>query len=126
MDSATYARESEISKKTRRKSVACMFASFLIAFIASTVMLCYHCVSSLNFTVDASTEKMNALTQEFSFFGIFEKLASLIHLDSILGDYQSTPMALMFFILSAVLSVPVAIYFRELFLTKSNKNTKLK
>ena|GEM_PF-5690168 len=126
MDSETYVRESEISKKTRKKSVACMFASFLIAFIASVLMFCYHCVSSLNFTVDGSKETMSAITQEFSFFGIFEKLASLIKLDSILGNYQSTPLALMFFILSAVLSVPVAIYLRELFLSKSNKNTKLK
>ena len=121
MNSEAFEEESAVSKKSRKKSVGMMFASYLIAFITSVVMLCYHCVSSLNFTVEASAEKMSALKDEFSFFEIFEKLADLIKLDKLLGDYQSTPVALMFFIAAVVFSVPVAIYFRELFLSETSK-----
>lgn len=122
MSSDDYEKETLVSKKSRRKSVGTMFAAYLIAFITSVVMLCYHCVSSLNFTVEASAEKMSALKDEFSFFAIFEKLADLIKLDKLLGDYQSTPVALMFFIAAALFSVPVAIYFRELFLSRAKNN----
>ncbi len=123
MNSQTYNTETEVAKKTRVKSVACMFAMFFVAFISSVVMFCYHCVSSLNFTVENSGEKMGALTQEFSFFGLFEKLAKLIHLDSLFGDYQSTPLILMFFITTVIISVPVAFYFRELFLSAQDKKS---
>ncbi len=121
MSSDAYEEESLVSKNSRKKSVGTMFAAYLIAFITSVVMLCYHCVSSLNFTVEASAEKMSALKDEFSFFAIFEKLADLIKLDKLLGDYQSTPVALMFFVAAALLSVPVSIYLRELFLSKTEK-----
>ncbi len=124
MNKQAYEAEKEISKKTRVKSVTAMFAVYLLAFISSLLMFCYNCACSLRFTVDASKETMSALKEEFSFFGIFEKLARLIKLDSILGDYQSTPMALMFFLAAAVFSIPVAVYFRELFLSKSKKIKK--
>lgn len=126
MSSEAYAAEHEDAKKTRITSVASMFAVNAIAFITSVLMLCYHCVSSLNFTVNASTEKMSALKEEFSFLGIFEKMAKFIKLDKLLGDYQSTPMALMFFIAVVVFSVPVSVYLRELFLTKGKKTGKKK
>lgn len=124
MSKETYRAEAEVAKKTRTKSVCMMFGTFSLAFIASVLMLCYHCVASLNFTVEASGEKMSALTDEFSFFGIFEKISRLIKLDSLLGDYQSTPMALMFFIAVVIFSIPVAVYFREMFLNCEKKKTK--
>ena len=126
MSSEAYENETEIAKKTRMKSVASMFAVYTIALITSVLMFCYHCVSSLNFTVSNSTEKMSALADEFSFFDIFVRMAKFIKLDRLLGDYQSTPMALMFFIALVVFSVPVAIYFREIFLTKGKKKNKEK
>jgi hypothetical protein len=118
---AAYEAETKQAKKTRMTSVASMFAVYLIAFVSSVAMMCYHCVSSLNFTVDSSAEKMTALSEEFSFFGIFVKLAKLIKLDSLLGDYQSTPMVLVFFIATVIFAVPLAIYFRELFLCRSGE-----
>lgn len=124
MDEETYKYQSIVAKKTRVKSVASMFAVFLISYIASVLMFCYHCVSSLNFTVNVSAEKMSAVTDEFSFFGFFEKLAKLIRLDKLLGDYQSTPVALMFFIVAVLFAIPTAVYFRELFLMRKSKIEK--
>ncbi len=124
MDEETYGYQSILAKKTRVKSVASMFFMYLISYVVSVLMFCYHCVSSLNFTVNVSAEKMNAVTEEFSVFGIFEKLSRLIRLDKLLGDYQSTPVALMFFILSALFAVPTAVYLRELFLLRKGKIEK--
>ncbi len=126
MNNEVYKHETKVAKKSRVKSVASMFFVYLIAFITSVVMFCAHCVASLNFTVENSSEKMNALSQEFSFFRFFEKLAKFINLDSILGDYQSTPMALMFFIAVVIFSFPVALYFRELILSRTPKSVKQK
>ena len=76
--------------------------------------------------MDSSAEKMTALTEEFSAFGIFVKMSKLLRLDALLGDYQSTPMVLVFFIATVILAIPLSVYFRELFLCRSGEKKSVK
>ncbi len=119
-----YSAERTIASKTRMRTVATMFSVHLMLFLTSVAMFVYNCVSCLNFTVENSKETMSDLVAEFSFFGFFEKLSSLLGLHKLLGNYQSTPLVLMFFMLVVAFSIPTAVYLREIVVTKSIRKKK--
>ncbi len=121
MSSEMYESEKSVAAMTRTKSVACMFVGYFLAFITSVIMFCYHCVSCLNFTAELSAETMSSLSSKFPVFKLFENIARLIKLDKLLGDYQSTSVVVLFFILLAIFSFPTTLYFRELLLGRKHK-----